>query len=176
MLTGPESCGKTTLATALGKALQVPVVPETSRDYLNQKLSVHGGFRYSEKDLLAIAHEQQTLENKALKQQPELLVCDTDLLVIILWSEVRFGECHPHILDTFENVIAEGNRHYLLCDHDIPWHPDPLRESADDRPELYDLYQQKLEHYDLPYTVMTGNEQKRLAKALGEIQVGLNIH
>ena len=145
------------------------MVPEASRPYLNERMAVDGNFRYSESDLLAIARAQHQAERDALAAQPRLLVCDTDLLVIILWSEVRFGQCHSWIRDTFAAVNGRGERHYLLCDCDIPWQHDPLRESADSRPELFELYRQKLEHYRLPFTVVSGERERRLATALATI-------
>jgi len=100
-----------------------------------------------------------------LNKESSLLLCDTDLLVIIIWSEVRFGHCHPWILDTFKQQITNPSRHYLLCDYDVPWEADPLRESADSRDTLFELYKQKLEHYKLDYSVMRGDVQNRVASA-----------
>lgn len=165
-MTGPESCGKTTLATRLSATLRLPLVPEVSREYLSQKLSADGHFNYSETELLEIASEQNSLELRAVDMDPGLLLCDTDLLVIIIWSEVRFGHCHQWILDTFADRLGANKRHYLLCDYDVPWQPDPLRENADGRGELFELYRQKLEFYQLPYTVMSGDIPTRLDAAM----------
>ena len=149
----------------LGNSLSAPVVPEISRTYLNQKLGADCNFAYSDIDLLEIATQQVNAEHIVLAKQLPLMVCDTDLLVLIIWSEVRFGQCHSWILNTFEESIATGNRHYLLCDHHIPWQPDPLREHADSRGELFELYRQKLDYFDLPCTIVEGNEQTRLLTA-----------
>lgn len=176
MLTGPESCGKTTLAGRLAGTLRAPLVPEVSRDYLHQKISRDGRFRYSEPDLLAIASQQHREEAQALAESPHLLVCDTDLLVLIVWSEVRFGQCHPWILDTFEGAVGARRRHYLLCDWHVPWEPDPLREDPDSREELFALYEQKLAFYGLDYTVMTGDVPARLAAATALLENRLATH
>jgi len=149
-------------------------VPEASRSYLNQKMAANSSFRYNKSDLLAIAREQQAAEDLCLADHPAQLVCDTDLLVIIIWCEVRFGHCHRDILTLFDSSIARHNRHYLLCDCDIPWQADPLREHADSRPELFALYEQKLDFYNLPYTIMSGSEQERLASALELANSGIH--
>jgi nicotinamide riboside kinase len=141
------------------------LVPEVSREYLNQKISRDSQFIYSEIDLLEIAGRQLDMEKLALSKSPDTIVCDTDLLVMIIWSEVRFGHCHTWILDAFDECLANANRHYLLCDHHIPWEPDPLREHADSRGELFKLYKQKLAFYDLPYTVVNGTPEARLSQA-----------
>lgn len=137
-------------------------MPEISRDYLEQKMAENSEYRYDKDDLLAIARAQVQAEIATSGKQPGLKVCDTDLLVIIIWSEVRFRDCHPWILETFEKQVERGNRAYLLCDHDMPWEPDPLRESAETRPELFRLYQEKLDTYNLDYHIIKGSAEERL--------------
>jgi nicotinamide riboside kinase len=151
-------------------------VPEVSREYLHQRISMDNTFRYSEPDLLDIAQEQHNAEQRALNKAPNLLICDTDLLVIILWSEVRFGHCHPWIVETFVESTDRLQRHYLLCDFNVPWHPDPLRESADSRPELFELYLQKLEYFGLSFTVMEGDVPSRLASAMNFVEGRVIAH
>jgi len=137
-------------------------VPEVSRDYLEQKIAENSEYRYDKDDLLTIARAQEQTEIATSDKHLGLVVCDTDLLVIIIWSEMRFGDCHPWILETFEKKVERGNRSYLLCDHDMPWEPDPLRESAETRPELFRLYQEKLDTYNLDYHIIKGNAEERL--------------
>jgi len=137
-------------------------VPEVSRDYLEQKMAENSEYRYEKDDLLTIARTQVQTELTTSFKHPDMVVCDTDLLVIIIWSEVRFGDCHPWILETFDKQVKRGNRAYLLCDYDMPWEPDPLRESAETRPELFRLYQEKLDTYNLDYHIIKGSAEERL--------------
>jgi nicotinamide riboside kinase len=103
VITGPESSGKTTLATQLANYWKTPLVTEASRDYLNGKDS------YQQHDLLKIAKQQHKQEQTVLSYLPEKIICDTDLLVIMIWSEVRYGHCDPWIYSTFENSIKKNN-------------------------------------------------------------------
>ncbi len=137
-------------------------MPEVSRDYLEQKMAENSKYRYDKDDLLTIARKQVQTELTTSFKHPDMVVCDTDLLVIIIWSEVRFGDCHSWILETFEKQVERGNRAYLLCDYDMPWEPDPLRESAETRPELFRLYQEKLDTYNLDYHIIKGSAEERL--------------
>ncbi len=137
-------------------------MPEVSRDYLEQKMAENSEYRYDKDDLLTIARKQVQTELTTSFKHPDMVVCDTDLLVIIIWSEVRFGDCHSWILETFEKQVERGNRAYLLCDYDMPWEPDPLRESAETRPELFRLYQEKLDTYNLDYHIIKGSAEERL--------------
>jgi len=162
VITGPESSGKTTLAGQLSNSWKTPLVPEIARDYLKEKIY------YQKSDLLKIAKQQHKKEQALLSHSPEKLVCDTDLLVIMIWSEVKYGHCDQWICKTFENNINQqsSTRHYFLCDSKIPWQADPLRENPHDRNELFNLYLKKLKEYDLDHSVVKGNSQERLQQIL----------
>lgn len=162
VLTGPESCGKSTLAQKLSEHFGAPLVQEASRDYLSNQPS------YQEADLLHIAKQQLEIEQAALSGAPDKLICDTDLLVIIIWSEVKYGRCDAWIINAFEQSqqAASTKRQYLLCDYHVPWQPDPLRENPDNRDELFELYLTKLKHYDLNYTIVRGDPDERLRQVV----------
>ncbi len=164
--TGPESSGKTTLARDLSAHLAAPLVQEASRDYLNALYARRPGEPYGQHDLLQIALLQLQQEQAALAQQPAKLVCDTDLLVILVWSEVKYGACERTLLHLFEQSLRLAPRHYLLCDHHIPWEPDPLREHPHARAELFQRYHAKLQQLELPFTLVSGTPQQRLQQAL----------
>jgi nicotinamide riboside kinase len=161
--TGPESTGKTTLATQLSDLLQAPLVTEIAREYLQAKMRGAANFRYRQADLLAIARQQHRQELALLAHRPATIICDTDLLVLMVWSEVKYGSCDPWIRSTLEASLDTTDRLYLLCDHHIPWQPDPLREHPDDRAPLFERYRQKLEHYAVPWLVAEGPVTNRLA-------------
>ena len=162
VITGPESSGKTTLASQLSDYWKIPLVSEVARDYLNEK-----DF-YQQSDLLEIAKQQHKQELTVLSHLPERIICDTDLLVIMIWSEVKYGHCDPWITTTFENSIKQKNsrRYYYLCDCNIPWQADPLRENPHNRDELFNLYLQKINEYKLNHRVVKGNQRIRLQQAL----------
>ena len=162
VITGPESAGKTTLASQLSAYWKSPLVAEVARDYLDGKHS------YKPYDLLEIAKQQHEKEQTILSHLPNRIVCDTDLLVIMIWSEVKYGHCDPWIYETFENCIAQTatSRHYYLCDPSIPWQADPLRENPHNRNELFELYLQKLKTYKLEHSIVTGDPRQRLLQVV----------
>jgi nicotinamide riboside kinase len=165
--TGPEASGKTTLAAQLSASLQAPLVTEVSREYLTALYAQQPGYRYGESDLLAIAHLQLNLETQALQRNPAQLVCDTDLLVIVIWSEVVFGTCAPALMRLFEDSLAATRRHYLLCDYrDVAWEADPLRENPHDRDRLFERYVHKLQTLGASFTLVSGSKDERLEQAL----------
>ena len=159
VVTGPESSGKTTLAQALASRYQAPWVPEYARTYLEQIKRA-----YREEDLLHIAQGQVEQEDQIARGEPLLLICDTSLLVIKIWSDYRYHRCHPWIEQQLTHRSVD---HYLLCYPDIPWQPDPQRENPHDRNELFMLYQQNLSIK--PHTIITGSATARLETAIATI-------
>ena len=83
-IVGPESTGKSTLAQALSRHYQVDFVQEMAREYLNQL-----GRPYHEVDLNKIAEIQFEEELKYRNSNQPLVICDTTLLVIKVWSEYK---------------------------------------------------------------------------------------
>jgi nicotinamide riboside kinase len=54
----------------------------------------------------------------------------------------------------------------LLCDIDLEWEPDPLREHPDQRETLFDLYESRLKSLRFPYRIVNGKGNQRLTKAV----------
>lgn len=164
--TGPESSGKTTLAGGLSTALQAPLVNEVSRDYLNARYAQQPDYRYQPDDLLQIARLQQAAEQRALQANTGVIVCDTDLLVIIVWSQVKYGFVDPWIIAAFQQSLQTTRRRYLLCNHNIPWQYDPLRENPHDRAVLAGHYRRSLLEHGCTSMQISGAHDERLAASL----------
>jgi nicotinamide riboside kinase len=167
--TGSESSGKTTLARALMRTLGAPLVDECSRAYLNRHLALDPVWRYQERDLHGIALEQRENEAVALRGAPPLVVCDTDLLVLRIWSQEKYQRIAPDL----EQLIKESLRQprlFLLCSPDMPWEPDPLRENPSDRWRLFDRYLAALEDLALPHLILRGPHEQRLQAVLSHLR------
>lgn len=145
-VTGAECTGKTTLSRYLAETLAVPMVPEVARTYLA------GRSGYQREDVLAIARAQQAAEQAALAGSA-VVVADTDLTVIQVWWEEKYGEPHPWIVQA---LARRSDRRYLLPRPDLPWQPDPLRESPHDRPRFHERYLQILEQGPFPFAEVDG--------------------
>ncbi len=91
------------------------------------------------------------------------LFCDTEFIVYKIWCDDKFGKCHPWILDMIRSHTYDL---YLLCNTDLPWEADPLRENPDDRDRLFKLYKQELEDRKLPYVIISGSGKVRLNNAI----------
>ncbi len=160
-IVGPESTGKSLLAAALAHHFSCDYVEEMARPYLEQL-----DRPYAEADLLQIAEAQCAEEDRLASSGKPLLICDTTLLVIRIWSEVKYGRCHPAILE------EEARRSYdawLLTDIDLPWEEDPLREHPHFRNELFDLYLEALQKKGVPFSVVRGSGVARTNNALNHL-------
>jgi len=162
-ITGPESTGKSTLTEQLASCFNDVWVPEFAREYLLKRDG-----RYTQNDLITIAEGQVQSENELLKKANKMLFCDTEMIVMKIWSQVKFGICHEKIIQLLEN---QKYTHYLLCDTDIPWQDDPLREHPHMRDKLFEMYVRELEEHGFPYTVISGTQSQRLQKAVGLVEV-----
>jgi NadR type nicotinamide-nucleotide adenylyltransferase len=160
-ITGPESTGKSWLAENLAKHFNTAWVPEYSREYLAGL-----GREYGFEDIVRIAKGQLKLEEDEARMADRFLFCDTDLLVTKVWSEFKYDACDPWIL---EQVKIHRYDLYLLCDIDLPWEFDPLREHPDRRKELFEIYRRHLREMKVNFSIVSGSGQKRLENAINAI-------
>jgi NadR type nicotinamide-nucleotide adenylyltransferase len=160
-ITGPESTGKSTLAQALAEHYQTVWVPEYARSYLDSL-----GREYTKDDLVEITKGQIKAEDEMEKKASGLLICDTDLLVIKIWHQHRFGQLHPLITDNYKRRSYDF---YLLMDIDLPWKYDPQREHPHLRQYFFDLYERELRKMGVQYAVISGENRFRLRSAITAI-------
>ncbi|MFC3879865.1 AAA family ATPase [Algoriphagus namhaensis] len=160
LILGPESTGKSTLAQDLSTYYGEPWVPEYAREYL-QNLSVS----YDFEDLSTIAKGQIALEDQKEKEAKKFLFCDTDLRVIHIWSEYKYGKTASWIVDE----IARRNYDLiLLTDIDMPWEEDPQREHPEPemRAYFFNQYLKLAEESEFPFELMSGSQSERLKGAI----------
>jgi NadR type nicotinamide-nucleotide adenylyltransferase len=157
-IVGPECTGKTSLAEALAEHYQTEWVREYARGYLD-KFAVP----YVREDLVRIAQGQMRIEDEFVRDAKRVLVCDTNLVVIKIWSEFKFKAVDPWIVD--ELTKRKYDLH-LLTQIDVPWVADPQREHPDHREELYALYKQELISMNVPFVEISGDEVVRLQSAI----------
>jgi len=156
VFTGPESSGKTTLALAVAKLSKGVFVKEVAREYLAAL-----GVNYKKSDLLEIAKLQFKVQEEAKKTNKQCLCFDTDLITIKIWSEYKYGSCDPWIE---EKIKFNKDVIYILCQPDIPWEEDPLRENPNDREELYGIYRAYLVTIGVKFIEVGGSVEKRVEK------------
>src|SRR4026208_1472360 len=180
---GPESTGKSTLSELLAQHYNTQWCPEFAREFL-----LTHGMDYTYDDLLFIAKGQLAVEDEYTSsmvngqwsirndQQSEahspftthlspLLFIDTDMYVMKVWCEFVFGKCHDWIL---EQITKRKYDLYLLCNTDLPWVKDELREYPDlaTRDKLYGIYKNIMVNQSTPWVDISGDYDERLQKAI----------
>jgi len=79
---------------------------------------------------------------------------------------VKYGKCHEWITTKLEQNIYDL---YLLCDIDLPWQSDPLREHPEMRSELFGMYKDLLQERGSNYRIVSGTGEERLQNAVGYV-------
>jgi NadR type nicotinamide-nucleotide adenylyltransferase len=176
---GPESTGKSLLCTQLAAHYSSGWCPEYAREYL-----LKNGMNYTYDDLLTIAKGQINVEEDLLNHWSENssskkngmtlpdplgiaspLFIDTNMYVMKVWCEFVFGNCHRYIL---EQIVERDYDLYLLCNNDLPWVKDDLREYPDlaSRQTLYAIYKDILVNQEVPWVEISGQNEERIRSAI----------
>jgi len=172
---GPESTGKTELATKLAAHFRAPLVAEYARERWDQQ-----GVLTLE-DMLPVAQEQWRREDAAVAQchvlrdvDPQagrLVICDTEALTTMLWSDLLYGTA-PDELRRGAEKRCRNYALYLLLDIDVPFAPDPQRcfPNPEDREQAMKVWRGALERRHLPYEMIRGNWTEREQAAIRAIE------
>ena len=173
VIIGPESTGKSTLCEQLATHYKTIWVKEYAREYL-----LKNGTDYTFENLLTIAKGQLLQEDTGLTKlstinhQPSTVFFDTDMYVMKVWCEFVFGKCHHWILN---RIVERKYDLYLLCNTDLPWVKDELREYPDleNRQKLYHHYKDIMVNQNVPWVDISGGYEERLGKAIDAINNSL---
>jgi NadR type nicotinamide-nucleotide adenylyltransferase len=161
VLTGSESTGKSTLAAALARHYGVELVPEFVRTFAERKneaieFSDHG----------PIARGQIALEDEHIARAKHLLIQDTDLISTVVYCRHYFDRCPPWIEETARERRPDL---YLLCQPDIPWVADGVRDRGHLREEMQELFHQAIGASGAASVELRGTLEERLARAIEAI-------
>ena len=162
IISGPESSGKTTLCKELSKFYNTTYIKEYAREHLLKYNN-----KYQKDDLYKIAKKQYQSEQKT----NHILICDTDLITIKIWSLEKYKSCDDWILKKI-NAQKTENRIYLLCSPDIKWHFDPQRENPNDRNRLLKIFKSEITSLQHPLHIISGkNRCKDAIKLINKINL-----
>ncbi len=164
-LHGPESTGKSTLATRLAAHFGCEVVPEYGRAYCEAH-----GTDIGMTELVHIAEAQDAMNRAAAVRATELhaplVLFDTDPLITEVWAQMMFGHSDPWFAGF--NGYADL---YLLLHIDLPFVDDGLRVYAktEERQHFFELCKSELDARGVGYVLVRGIGDARFTAALDAI-------
>ncbi len=165
-ITGAESTGKSTLTGQLAGHFGVTGVPEYARTYL-EALSRP----YEFADIETIARRQIELILAETGQDPVFF--DTCLINLVVW----FREVYKTVPGWLHDAVPGAGRGiYLVCQPDLPWQYDPLRENPHRRDYLNELYEAGIREAGFTYFRVSGTGDLRLANAIAIVNQCLNLN
>jgi nicotinamide riboside kinase len=174
------------LCEQLAKHFNTIWCSEYAREYLNQN-----GVKYVYDDLKKIAQGQLVMEDYCEEKinnkysiiniqstinssqlrahSSQFLFIDTNMYVMKVWYEYVFGKCEYPVLD---EIAKRKYDLYLLCNIDLPWTADEMREYPDEKPriELYNIYKDLLINQTTSWIEISGNHNERLQKAITAVE------
>ena len=198
VFTGSESTGKSTIALKVATHYGVEVVPEFVRAFAEEK---GGPIEFS--DHGAIARGQTALEDEyiarlhrpaapappslappstratarprrsAFGAEPGLLIQDTDLLSTVVYCRHYFGRCPAWIEEAAEQRRPDL---YLLCNTDVPWIADGVRDRGHLRDEMQRLFEEAVKAAGTAHLTLSGTSEARLREAIRSIDKLLSPH
>ena len=151
---GPESTGKSTLASYLAHRYGGVLVPEYAREYMEKRACAS---TYTYEDVVNIAQQQvQQLQNCihggiTEGYRSNVVFFDTELIITKVWFLHKFGKCPDFVEKALHDYPMDV---YLLCYPDMEWEPDPVRENPDIREYLFEWYEKEIQKLEIPYYII----------------------
>jgi NadR type nicotinamide-nucleotide adenylyltransferase len=165
VITGSESTGKTTLAGDLGVHFRAPWVPEFARDYADAQTLA--GRTLDETDVEPIARGTIERQDAALGTEPEIVFYDTDLVSTVVYARHYYGSCPAWIERAAHDRIGDL---YLLCDIDVPWIPDGVRDVPHQRAYMHALFADELASLGARVETIRGSWEERFQLGIRAVE------
>ena len=171
LITGTESCGKTTLTKKLAKIYYTSWSEELGRYYSHDYL---GGDEsaFTDDDFKRIAHLQYEQDLTALKSANKVCFFDTDAIVTSYYANIYLG----HKISSINSFVDPKKYDLILfMSPDVKWVPDGLRFLGDQikRNELHEvLYRMYLDAGFDPniIKIISGNYEERLTQSMDWVE------
>jgi len=169
---GAESVGKSTLVQKLAVHFKTVGVEEYARPMLDQMVAAGvrapGEFRYD--DLASIARGQIALEDSLAHNANQVMVCDTDALTTLTWSDHYFDKHEPWLYQIAQDrsydltllLVPEGTTHVQ----------DGTRVMTDGsiRADFTARLMTNLKLAGRSYQTLTGSHEQRFAQSVQAIE------
>lgn len=159
IVTGAESTGKSILTRQLSHFYQSPSFAEFPREYIEKK-----GQNYTFDDVVSIALMQNAQMKKSLTINSKYIFFDTWLIITMIWFDAVFKKVPQWISETIKNAPVDL---FLVCNTDLPWIPDPVRENGGEMREMLHMrYIELINRFGFNYKLVSGHSEERFNNAV----------
>lgn len=176
-LVGTSCTRKTTFVYKLQDALkkiqpsqEIEIVPEAARIYFTEHKTSKPFSYFHQARIQNLARRQ---EKKAHSKNPNLILCDRSVLdavaYVVAMNDERKAE---KLLKRIESWLKTYTHFFLLDPLGIPYQVDEVRkEDRQTREKFHQAFLAVFSSCVLPYTLISGPDQKRLKKMLEIIKI-----
>jgi len=159
VITGAESTGKSTLTERLANHFKLPFIPEIAREYIENL-----DHQYNYNDVECIAKIQIEQFNRIKDSGAQFIFLDTWLIVTKIWFEFVYHKTPDWLINEIQKTKIDL---FLVCDIDLPWIPDPVRENGgENRIILQNKYIENITEFNFDYKIISGIDDERFYNAL----------
>ena len=161
-VTGPESTGKTRLAHRLSAHFHAERVPEASRLYAERvtRELVVGDVERIADDHIAMADDAT---RRVIDRGGGTIILDTDLISTIVYGRHYYDFASDWLQDEARARRADL---YLLCDVDVPWVSDGIRDRPRDRDAMFTRFVDALDERRANSAIVRGAWDARWERAV----------
>lgn len=162
VITGPECTGKSTLAISLARHYNTEYIPEYARTYVE---NLNRPYNYNDLEIIA---QKQIADFKEYQiKANRILFLDTFLIITKVWFDVVYNHCPSWVIDQLK--LHEIDL-FLVCDTDIPWIADDVRENGGEmREKLKNRYISEIEKFGYSFKIISGKDDQRIISAIDVI-------
>jgi HTH-type transcriptional repressor of NAD biosynthesis genes len=175
LITGTESCGKTTMVKKLAKIYYTSWSEELGRHYSKNYLGGDEG-AFIDNDFVRIAHLQYEQDMDALNKANRVCFFDTDAVVTQYYAQAYLG----HKVERIENYFDPSRYDVVfLMKPDVKWVDDGLRFLGEEEKRWKLHYELKKQYLDAGFDPnkiisVSGNYEERLNFMLEKIDALIN--
>lgn len=161
---GAESTGTTTLAEELARHYETACVLEYGREYSEVKMA-RGESEWRSDEFVHVANEQNAREERAARDANRVLICDTNAFATRLWHRRYVGTSNA---DVDAATVARCDL-YLLTGDEIAFVQDGMRDGEHIRHDMHRWFEDALRAQSVPWLLLRGSREERLAAATAAI-------
>ncbi len=166
---GAESTGKTTLTERMAREFETRFVPEVGRTVWQEKNGV-----LELEDYVDIAVRHRALEDAAILESNRFLFVDTNAITTMFLGYAYEGDGVPE-LTQLAREAENRYQHVFLCEADVPFEQDGWRDNDFWRQRAQGLIRYDLAVRGVPYTVLRGDLETRVATVKGTLEGGTGM-